>query len=142
MADHLVVERANVEAMPKLLLRRRAPAWQWFVLASGLAQILLFIITQPYTWNGSGGSVGNRYFMGAYGIFVFLVPPIYSITASVVPWFVGLLFAGKIVLKTYGKGLADEIAQRTRSARVGLIGHIVILYRRQPDPEKRTIDLP
>ena len=40
------------------------------------------------------------------------------------------------------KGMADEIAQRTRSARVGLIGHIVILYRRQPDPEKRTIDLP
>ncbi|HSG38081.1 MAG TPA: ribosome assembly RNA-binding protein YhbY [Thermoanaerobaculia bacterium] len=40
------------------------------------------------------------------------------------------------------KAMADEIAQRTRSARVGLIGHIVILYRRQPDPEKRTIDLP
>jgi RNA-binding protein len=40
------------------------------------------------------------------------------------------------------KEMADEIAQRTRSARVGLIGHIVILYRRQPDPEKRTIDLP
>ena len=40
------------------------------------------------------------------------------------------------------KEMADEIAQRTRSARVGLIGHTVILYRRQPDPEKRTIDLP
>jgi len=40
------------------------------------------------------------------------------------------------------KELADEIAQRTRSSRVGLIGHTVILYRRQPDPEKRTIDLP
>lgn len=40
------------------------------------------------------------------------------------------------------KGMADEIAQRTRSSRVGLIGHTVILYRRQPDPEKRTIDLP
>lgn len=79
---------------------RRAP-WQWFVLASGLAQIYLFMISQPYTWNGSGGSVGNRYFMGAYGIFVFLVPPIHSITASVVPWFVGLLFAGKIVLNPF-----------------------------------------
>ena len=40
------------------------------------------------------------------------------------------------------KETADQIAQRTRSARVGLIGHTVILYRRQPDPEKRTIDLP
>lgn len=82
------------------LRRRRAP-WQWFVLASGLAQIYLFMISQPYTWNGSGGSVGNRYFMGAYGIFVFLVPPIHSLTASVVPWFVGLLFAGKVVLNPF-----------------------------------------
>ena len=40
------------------------------------------------------------------------------------------------------KETADQIAQRTRSTRVGLIGHTVILYRRQPDPEKRTIDLP
>ena len=27
----------------------------------------------PYTWNGGGGSVGNRYFMGAYGAFLFLI---------------------------------------------------------------------
>lgn len=40
------------------------------------------------------------------------------------------------------KEMADAIAERTKSARIGLIGHTVILYRRQPDPEKRTIDLP
>lgn len=84
-----------------IVLRRRVAPWQWFVLASGLAQIYLFMISQPYTWNGSGGSVGNRYFMGAYGMFVFLVPPIHSITASVVPWFLGMLFAGKIVLNPF-----------------------------------------
>ena len=48
---------------------RRRPAWQWLVLAGGILQILFFIINLPYTWNGGGGSVGNRYFMGAYGIF-------------------------------------------------------------------------
>ena len=37
---------------------------------------LLFIISLPYTWLGGGGSVGNRYFMGAYGIFLFLLPPL------------------------------------------------------------------
>lgn len=40
------------------------------------------------------------------------------------------------------KELAEEIAGRTGSAWVGLVGHVVTLYRRQPDPEKRTIDLP
>lgn len=84
-----------------VVLRRRVASWQWFVLASGLAQIYFFMITQPYTWNGSGGSVGNRYFMGAYGIFVFLVPPIHSAAASVVPWFLGLLFAGKILVNPF-----------------------------------------
>ena len=38
--------------------------------------------------------------------------------------------------------LADEIAERTRSAWVGLVGFIVILYRQQEDPEKQTIELP
>ena len=40
----------------------------------GLAQILLFIIATPYTWFGGGGSVGNRYFIGAYGLVLFLFP--------------------------------------------------------------------
>lgn len=39
------------------------------------------------------------------------------------------------------KELAQEIADRTDSSRVGLVGYVVTLYRRQPDPEKRTIDL-
>ena len=84
-----------------VLLRRRAPAWQWFVFASGAAQILVFIVTQPYTWNGSGGSIGNRYFMSAYGIFVFMLPPLQSTTAVVLAWAAGLLFAGKIVLNPF-----------------------------------------
>jgi hypothetical protein len=55
---------------------RRRPLWQWLVFGSAVAQILLFVISLPYTWFGGGGSVGNRYFMGAYGIFLFLIPPI------------------------------------------------------------------
>ncbi|MEO6195440.1 MAG: ribosome assembly RNA-binding protein YhbY [Thermoanaerobaculia bacterium] len=40
------------------------------------------------------------------------------------------------------KEIADEIAERTGSARVGLVGFVVTLYRQQPDPEKQTIELP
>ncbi len=38
--------------------------------------------------------------------------------------------------------LADEIAERTNSAWVGMVGFVVTLYRQQEDPEKRTIELP
>jgi len=40
------------------------------------------------------------------------------------------------------RGMADEIAARTGSAWVGMVGFVLTLYRQQEDPEKRTIDLP
>lgn len=40
------------------------------------------------------------------------------------------------------KEMSDQITGRTRSHWVGMIGHVLTLYRRQRDPEKRTIDLP
>jgi len=52
--------------------RRPAAGWQWLVLASALAQGLIFVIGTPYTW--SGGGVGNRYFISGYGVMLFLLP--------------------------------------------------------------------
>lgn len=37
--------------------------------------------------------------------------------------------------------IAEEMARQTSSRRVGQIGNIVILYRRNPDPEKRKISI-
>ena len=37
---------------------------------------------------------------------------------------------------------AGAIAGRTRSELAGLIGRVAILYRRNPDPARRTVDLP
>jgi len=39
------------------------------------------------------------------------------------------------------KALVAEIVRRTASEQVGLVGHVAILYRRQPDDEKRKIHL-
>ena len=39
------------------------------------------------------------------------------------------------------KALAAEIEQRTRSALVGMIGHVAMFYRRQEDDEKRRIEV-
>jgi len=78
---------------------RRRPLWQWLVLASALAQGLVFLITTPYTW--SGGGVGNRYFFGGYGVMLFLLPPVELVAAALVPWAVGGLFVGASVLSPF-----------------------------------------
>ena len=69
--------------------------------ASGAAQIALFLISVPYTWSGGGGSIGNRYFMGAYGAFLFLLPPIQRVAMAFVPWVAGLFFMAPLVMNPF-----------------------------------------
>lgn len=38
--------------------------------------------------------------------------------------------------------LAEQIAAQNGAALVALIGNVAILYRQQPDPEKRKLSLP
>jgi RNA-binding protein len=38
--------------------------------------------------------------------------------------------------------LIEEIASLTKSHVAGTVGHVVILYRQHPDPEKQKIHLP
>ena len=45
-------------------------------------------------------------------------------------------------LKEQKDELSLEIAERTHSERVGLIGHLAILFRQHPEEEKRRISLP
>jgi hypothetical protein len=78
---------------------RRRPLWQWLVLAAALLQGLVFIVATPYTWHGGG--VGNRYFFGGYGVMLFVLPPIASLWASIVPWAVGALFVAPLVLNPF-----------------------------------------
>jgi hypothetical protein len=80
---------------------RRRPLWQYFVLAAAVGQILIFIIAVPYTWNGGGGSVGNRYFMGAYGVFLFLIPDLSRAAAALIPWVVGAIFTAPLIVNPF-----------------------------------------
>lgn len=80
---------------------RRRPGWQYLVLAAGAVQMFAFIVVQPYTWAGSGGSVGNRYFLGAYGIYLFLLPPLSRTWVAVIPWAAGALFTAPLVLSPF-----------------------------------------
>ena len=81
--------------------RRTRQPWQWLVLGSIVAQALLFMVTQPYSYFGGGGSVGNRYFMGAYGMAVFLFPPVRSFAVGLLPWIVGGVFMAPLVLSPF-----------------------------------------
>lgn len=97
---------------------RRRPLWQWLVLAGGLAQIFLFIIATPYSWNGGGGSVGNRYFMGAYGIFLFLLPPIASLWSGFLVWAVGGIFVARLVLNPFAASFYPGRNAKTGPVRI------------------------
>jgi hypothetical protein len=84
-----------------LITRRGRASWQWFVLAGVAAHVVLFMVSLPYNYFGSAGSVGNRYFMGVYGACVFLWPPIRSIALAAAAWLVGGIFVANIVLHPY-----------------------------------------
>ncbi len=84
-----------------LLARRRRAAWQWLVLAAGLAEIVLLIVWMPYTHAGGGGGNGHRYFLGAYGIFLFILPPFERAWLTLIPWAVGTLFSGQIAFNPF-----------------------------------------
>jgi hypothetical protein len=75
--------------------------WQWLVAGAIAAEILLVVVWIPYNYFGGGGVLGNRYFMSTYGLLLFLLPPIESIGAALVPWFVGALFTAQIVLNAF-----------------------------------------
>jgi hypothetical protein len=84
-----------------LVARRRRATWQWFVLAGAAIQVLVLLLWVPYTFNGGGGSIGNRYFMSTYGVLLFLLPPIASAPLAVVPWAVGCLFSAQVTFNPF-----------------------------------------
>jgi hypothetical protein len=88
-------------AVVMLFRWRRTPVWQWLVLSSLVIQILVFVISLPYSFFGGGGTVGNRYFMGVYGSCAFLLPVLARARWLAVPWLVGGLFVSKLILTPF-----------------------------------------
>lgn len=84
-----------------LLARGRRAPWQWLVLGGAAVQMLLLLVWVPYTYNGGGGSIGNRYFMSTYGVLIFLLPPLTSAGWALVPWAVGALFSAQVTFNPF-----------------------------------------
>lgn len=71
--------------------------WQWLTLAAGVITAGVLLIYMPFTWSGGGGPVGNRYFLGTYGVFLFLVPPMQTALAGLITTGLSALFVAPLL---------------------------------------------
>jgi len=75
--------------------------WQWMVMATVLASIVMHITLWPFTWNGGGGPVGSRYFFSFYPLFLLLTPAFAGLGTAFAGLIVGGLFTAQIVLNPF-----------------------------------------
>jgi len=80
-----------------LAATRDRAMWQWLTLAAGVITAAVLLLYMPFTWSGGGGPVGNRYFLGTYGIFLFLVPPMQAAIGGLVTMAISAVFVGTII---------------------------------------------
>ena len=86
-----------------LFLRYRAEArmWQWVVLGTAAFAAVGLAIYMPFTWSGGGGPTGNRYFLSAYPLFLFLMPPMRGLGPTLTAWAGGALFTAQILINPF-----------------------------------------
>jgi hypothetical protein len=80
-----------------LAATRDRAMWQWLTLIAGVGTAVVLLLYMPFTWSGGGGPVGNRYFLGTYGIFLFLAPPLQTAVPGLLAMAVSGLFVAPIV---------------------------------------------
>ena len=57
--------------------------------------------TCRYSYSGGGGPVGNRYFLGVYPVFLYVVPPLTGLTAPIVAVLGGAIFTAQLVTNPF-----------------------------------------
>ena len=87
---------------------RERPLWQWLTLAGGLGSAVALLLYMPYTYSGGGGPVGNRYFLGVYPVFLYIVPPLASMAAPVVAIVGGAIFTAQLVLNPFSASFSPS----------------------------------
>jgi hypothetical protein len=80
---------------------RHRPLWQWLTLAGGLGSAIFLILYMPYSYSGGGGPVGNRYFLGVYPVFLYLMPPLTSLVAPLVTVGVSAIFTAQLITNPF-----------------------------------------
>src|SRR5688572_14041659 len=80
-----------------LAATRDRAMWQWLTLGAGVGTAVVLLLYMPFTWSGGGGPVGNRYFLGTYGVFLFLAPPLQTAVAALLTVGISGLFVATVV---------------------------------------------
>lgn len=80
-----------------LAATRDRAMWQWLTLAAGVITAVVLLIYMPFTWSGGGGPVGNRYFLGTYGVFLFLVPRMQTAAGGLLATGLSALFVAPLI---------------------------------------------
>ena len=80
-----------------LAATRDRAMWQWLTLAAGVTTAVVLLIYMPFTWSGGGGPVGNRYFLGTYGVFLFLVPRMETAVGGLLAAGLSALFVSPLI---------------------------------------------
>lgn len=83
------------------LIARQRQAWQWLVAATIAAAVLVHVVVLPFTYNGAGGPIGNRYFLSFYPLFLFLTPATAGMGAAMAGLAGGALFTSTVVLNPF-----------------------------------------
>jgi hypothetical protein len=93
--------------------RERRVAWRWLNLMGIAGSALVLLLFAPYSWSGGGGPPGNRYFLGVYPAFFFLMPPMTTPALGVLAWLGGALFTAKILINPFASAkFTWQITQR------------------------------
>jgi hypothetical protein len=91
----------GVAAILLFLLRPPRASWGWLVLAGGLGSAVFLMLYMPFTYSGGGGPVGNRYFLGVYPVFLFLVPVLTTPWPAVAAAAASALFVGPLLTNPF-----------------------------------------
>jgi hypothetical protein len=75
--------------------------FQWLALAAALGSALFLILYMPFTYSGGGGPVGNRYYLAVYPVFLFLTPPLASVTSALLGAGIGALFTANLTFNPF-----------------------------------------
>jgi hypothetical protein len=84
-----------------LTSRRERFAWQWLVAGALVLGAGALIAYMPYTYSGGGAAIGNRYYLGYYPLFLFLVPALKSFRPVLGALAIGALFTAKLTFNPF-----------------------------------------
>jgi len=75
--------------------------YQWLILGSIFAEILIYIVLMPDNYIGGGGTLGNRYFLNIYPLFFFLSRVIKTKKEVIISWIIASIFISQILITPF-----------------------------------------